>query len=335
MMEQLILDFPKHLREGQKIAEGINIQKRPKTPIRYIVVGGMGGSGIAGNLLRSFAGTYLDAPVLVNKSYHLPRFVGEDTLFIASSFSGNTEETLSALKDAQKAGALIFCITSGGKLLEIAQKEGYDYIQIPNEAPCPRAFLGYSLTQMLYALKAYALCEDFFSATLQSTILMIDEKQQQIREQAKQLAQDLVGKQIIAYSDGAMLPVLLRMQQQINENAKQLFHFNIFPEMNHNELVAWEREKTHYEQIMVLLLQAKVEHPRVQKRREITRDLLKVKAKNVIDITVSGETLISQSLHLIHLFDWVSFYLAEYNKVDVFAIESINHLKGELAKFDG
>lgn len=331
MMHDLILGFPQQLQNAVKIGQKIQFSE-PKHEIRNVLVAGLGGSGIGANLVEVFVADKLKVPYSITKTYDIPRFVDEHTLFIASSFSGNTEETLAALEKAQKRKAHIFCLTSGGKALEIAQKEGYDYVQVPNEAPCPRAFLGLSLTQLLFVLKGYKLINGFFSKDLKEAIELLNTNQTAIQTQAKTLAHELYGKSPILYSDIPFGPNLVRFQQQINENAKQLCHVNVFPEMNHNELVGWGLLPEVYQYTAVIMVRSDFDHPRVSHRMDICHQIFAKKAANVITIQPLGTSFIAQNIYLIHLFDWVSYYLAELNQVDSFEIDVINYLKSELAK---
>ena len=331
MMESLIADFPSQLEKALAIGKSL-AKQTPKNELRNIVIAGMGGSGIGANIVENIINQEIKLPIQIIKSYYLPASVGKHTLFIACSFSGNTEETLTTLALAEERGANVFAITAGGKLLEIAQQKGYPYLQMPNEAPCPRAFLGYSLTQLFFALHAYDLIGNSFERSIEATIVFFRDNQAQIRNNAKELAKKLGDKQIIAYADQKFEPLLLRLQQQINENAKQLCHINTVPEMNHNELVGWDKDKAHYQNIVVLWVRHHREHARIIKRMQIIQELINPKAGQVEVLHASGVNITEQSLSLIHFFDWLSFYLAEQNGVDAFAIAPIIHLKDELAK---
>ncbi|WP_026998649.1 bifunctional phosphoglucose/phosphomannose isomerase [Eisenibacter elegans] len=331
MMQSLIEGFAQQLAKGLDIG-GQVADATPRQPIHQVVVAGLGGSGIGGDLLSAWVSAEAKVPVIVIKGYQVPAFVNANTLFIASSFSGNTEETLSTLSQALELGAQIACVSSGGKVLEIAQQRSLFYIQIPQEAACPRAFVGYSVVSLLYTLSAHGLISKAFETQVQAAVTLIKENVITIRQTAQQLAKACHKKLPYIYADDQFAPVILRLQQQINENAKQLCHTHVFPEMNHNELVGWEQPKVHYAPIVVLYVRSELENPRVRARMDICEPIIKEKAADFQVITPKGATLLIQSIYLIHLFDWLSFELAELNAVDPFPVKVINFLKDELAK---
>ncbi|NIK72813.1 glucose/mannose-6-phosphate isomerase [Thermonema lapsum] len=331
-MKALIEGFASQLQKALAIAQKVNFSFKPDS-IQQIVVTGLGGSGIGGNLLQFFAQDILQVPVLVNKTYNLPTFVNKQTLVIASSFSGDTEETLYALQEAIERQAQILCITSGGKLLNIAKEKGFDYIQIPQESPCPRAFLGYSLIQLMAVLKHFAPNFDLEHEVLH-VCRQLELYRTQIQEEAQQLAKLFHKRLPIVYADERWYPAILRLQQQINENAKQLCHVNVFPEMNHNELVGWGLDKAQYRNIAVLMLRSNLDHPRVKIRMDICKPIFAQKAAQVYEVSTHGQSYFEQMLYVIHLFDWASFYLAELNGVDAFPVDVINYLKSSLAKYE-
>jgi glucose/mannose-6-phosphate isomerase len=332
MIKDLIAGFPAQMKKAIEIGKTIqNIT--PKTDIRNVVIAGLGGSGIGANIVENWLQDQLKVPVIISKTYNVPAFVNEHTLLIACSFSGGTEETLTALEQAQAQKTQVFAISAGGKLIEKAKNEGFHFVQIPNEAPCPRAFLGYSLVQLLYTFKAHNLIDGFFEKSLENSIQILQTQLNDIQEEAKKLANSAFKHHLLAYSNTIWSAILVRMQQQINENAKQLAHTNVMPEMNHNELVGWGLSPETYQNHTLWLIKSNLDLPRVAKRMEICEPIFKQKAGKVIEIKPKGDTLIEQSFYLIHLFDWVSWYLSELNQVDAFEIDVINHLKNELAKF--
>lgn len=331
MMQSLIEGFRAQLEKAQEIGKNLTFTA-PNQPIQNVVIAGLGGSGIGGNLVESFMASGLKVPVTVSKTYTVPNFISANTLFIACSFSGNTEETLQALEIVEQRGAKVFCVTSGGKLLEKAQSAGYDFAQIPNEAPCPRAFLGYSLTQLLYAFKGYQLSDTEFEADYTETLALLANDVADIQIKARELADAFYDHLPVVYSDTHFGGVITRFQQQVNENSKQLCHAHVFPEMNHNELVGWESGDSVRNKAVVLMIRSGLDHERVKIRMNICKDIFAERAAKVIDLEPKGTSLIAQSYYLIHLLDWVSFYLAEKNEVDPFQVDVIMRLKGELAK---
>jgi len=328
-MQRLIEQFPHQLQKAIEIGKNQQITQ-PNHTIHNVVIAGLGGSGIGGNLVESIVSPHLQVPIIVCKNYDIPAFVGKHTLFIASSFSGSTEETLIAL--SQASDAKIACVSSGGKLIEIAKEKGYDFVQIPSEAPCPRAFLGYSFVQILFLLKNYGLLQHNFEGDLERSVSFLQEKKDLIHLEAKKLAENFYKKFPIIYADTRLGAVITRFQQQINENAKQLCHTHLFPEMNHNELVGWQLESEHYKNIAVLLVKTAYDHPRTRLRMEICEPIFEKKTDKVFSLYAEGDSFIEQVLFLIHIFDWASYYLAEKNGVDAFPVDIITHLKNELGK---
>ncbi|MBW8048983.1 MAG: bifunctional phosphoglucose/phosphomannose isomerase [Cytophagales bacterium] len=330
-MKKLISGFSKQLKEAIEIGKQLKLTK-PGAEIRNIVVAGMGGSGIGANLVESFTADKLKVPFVITKNYEIPGFVGKNTLFVASSYSGNTEETLSCIKQVLNKKAKIVCITSGGKLLEMANEKDLDHAKIPSGIDCPRACLGYSFVQLLFILNGYGLMSNKFIDDLLASIKLIDQLSDNIHKQAKEIAQRLHHKLPIIYVDNRSGAVATRFQQQINENAKQICHVNLFPEMNHNELVGWEFPENIFSQTAVIIIRTGYDHPRNSVRMNICKSIFERKCGSVLEIKATGNSLIEQSIYLIHLLDWVSVYLAELNEIDPFPVDIINYLKGELSK---
>ncbi|NJL14535.1 MAG: hypothetical protein HC913_17045 [Microscillaceae bacterium] len=192
--------------------------------------------------------------------------------------------------------------------------------------------MGYSLVQLLHILPLYGLTDAHLGDDLEAAQQLLAQNQTAIQAQAEALALSLVNKLPIVYGDTKIGPVLVRLQQQINENAKQLCHINLFPEMNHNELVGWGLSAEHYQNTVIWMVETSFDHPRVRTRMEICQPIFAAKTSALHLIRPEGQSLTEQVLYLIHLFDWVSYYLAGQNQVDAFEIDVINFLKNELAK---
>lgn len=330
-MKQLVEGFAQQLRDALDIGEKATVTfSGPK--YNNVVIAGMGGSGIGGNIIQSYVADKVSVPVIVKKGYTIPAFVGPDTLFIASSFSGNTEETLAAVRAAMRSDASVCFVTSGGELLRIAQENNMPYIAIPGESQQPRACLGYSLIQMLYLLHHAELLDDTFKTEVRQSINLLEELSGSIKVQASALANAFHNKLPMLYVSDAMEPVAVRFQQQINQNAKQLSHVNVFPEMSHNEIEGWQHPENLYAQSAVLLIKTSYDHPRTHLRMDLTKKVFERKAQDVLEMEARGATFLEQAFHLIHMFDWVSVYLAELNSVDPNNIDNIDYLKGELSK---
>lgn len=327
MMKELIQAFPDHIAESLAIFKKTALHS-PKAEIRNVVISGLGGSGIGGTIVSDLSRPASSVPVCVNKEYTTPAFVNANTLFIASSYSGGTEETLMAVEDAHKKGAHIICITSGGRLAEFAAANGLDALIIPGGHP-PRACLGYSLTQLVCILSHFSILPIAEVAVLEKAAARLKAKQELICTTAAQQAGKLFKKRVIIYADAAMEGVAVRFRQQLNENAKMLAWHHVVPEMNHNELVGWTEKN---DQLAVVFLRNQNDFARNQTRMEINKGIIQQYTPHVYELFSEGDTVLEKMLYHIHLEDWITFYLAEMNEVDIMDIRVIDYLKGELAK---
>ena len=327
MMQELIKNLPLQVKESIQIFQETGIPSL-KREINQVVIAGLGGSGIGGTIMADLARPYARIPVVVTKDYSIPAFVDEYTLFIASSYSGNTEETLMALEQALERKAHVICITSGGRLAEIAKKYGLGLLQIPGGNP-PRACLGYSLTQLICIFQHYGIVPDLYINQLETAVGFLDNQSVNIQQEAMKLSQALHQKIPVIYADASMEGVAVRFRQQLNENSKMLAWHHVVPEMNHNELVGWAQKN---ENLAVVFLRNKDDYFRNQARIDINREVISRYAGSVHDIWSEGNNRIEQTMYHIHFCDWVSYYLSELRGVDIMDIQVINHLKSELSK---
>lgn len=327
MMDTLIANFTKQLEEAIEIGRNATINKS-EHPIHNITVTGLGGSGIGGNMVAEFVSDELKVPFLVNKDYFLPKYINENSLVIVSSYSGNTEETLLALEEAIERRAKIVCVSSGGKVIEVANEKGLDFVQVPGGNP-PRASLGYSLVQQLYILSYLNLISNKFEKEILSSMKLLDEAQGSIKEEAEQIAGRLINKIPIIYVTTPMASIAVRFRQQINENAKMLCWHHVIPEMNHNELVGWRIKQDDW---AVVFLRNDNDFARNQLRIEINKQVISKYSNEIIEIYSKGTSHIERALYFICLTDWVSFYLSKLRHVDALEVEVIDFLKSSLAK---
>lgn len=319
------------MADALRIGQAVDLV-RPGSDIRNILITGMGGSGIGANLVESLTFGRVPIPLSVCKGYNIPQYVSPHTLFIALSYSGNTEETLAAIQKAMLKRAHIICITSGGKMLELAKEYNLFYIQVPSGSPSPRAMLGYMMISLLNALYHTNLIGAAFIKETENAIEYLDRGEKAIQAQAELIAKKLVGKLPIIYCDGRLHAMALRFQNQLNENAKHLAHVNTFPEMNHNEIVGWQFPEQILSRSQVIYMYSDHDHVRVEKRMEICREIFEKKSNPIIDIIGEGASLLEQYYYLIHLTDWISYFLAKENNTDPDPVEAIDFLKGELDK---
>lgn len=327
MMNVFIQEFPKQLKVALEIGEQATLSKHNQ-PIHNIVVLGMGGSGIGGEFVAEFVKDSCSVPFLSCKGYSLPAYVGKNTLVIASSFSGNTEETLIAFEQALERGSKIVCISSGGKLIEEAKRLNLDCIKIPSVQQPPRTCLGYSLVQQLFILNYFGFADKQCIQDLEASIALLEQHQEQIRVKATQLARKMEGKFPVIYATDRMGAVALRLRQQLNENSKILALHHVFPEMNHNELVGWRAQSGTY---TVLVFRSADDLERNNKRIEISKSIIGKVADDFLEVDCLGDSLIEQAMYAVHLGDWISWELAEARNMDSIEVDVIDLLKKELA----
>lgn len=327
IMHGLIEAFPKQLKEAVEIGRSAKLSN-PDRKFTNVVVTGLGGSGIGGRIASQMISHETSCPIEVYSNYYLPAYVGEGTLLIASSYSGNTEETIAAMKQGKERGAYVACITSGGKMLEFAKEHGLDHVIIPGGNP-PRAMLAYSLTQQFVLLKHYGIAKTDVTDQILGAAGLLEKERANIQAEAKKLVEAVNGKRIVIYSEAGTEAIATRFRQQINENSKQLCWHHAIPEMNHNELVGWAGGK---DDIAVLILRHKSDHERSQIRMEINKKIFGKYTNSVHEIWSQGSNAVENQFSLSYHNDWFSWYLADINGVDSIEIEVINMLKGELAK---
>jgi glucose/mannose-6-phosphate isomerase len=335
-MFSLLYNLPEQCEEAVAIGEKALVGKVDN--IQNLLFAGLGGSAISGDLLRNYLTQELAIPLVVNRNYTLPSFVNHSTLFIASSYSGNTEETLSAYHQAKGKHARVLCITSGGKLAELAKQDGYPVIIIPPGLP-PRTAIGYSFFPGLLALSKLGFIRDKKEEILEVISLL-----RKLREQytntiaieqnaAKLIASRLFNKFAVIYASGDRFDsIVTRWRCQINENSKCLANTQVLPELNHNEIVGWEGLKEIMNKIQVIFIRDKEDHPQVQKRFQITRELIHDYADGVTDIWTQGNSLLARLWSVVYLGDFVSYYLAILNEVDPTPVKKIDYLKNKLAQ---
>ncbi len=327
-MDTLINRFPDQLKESLEIGQKAQIKPHSQ-PINKVFVAGLGGSGIGADFVRGLIRSEAKIPYLVGKGYDIPKYVDKNTLAIASSYSGNTEETLSSFEQLVKTGAKIVCISSGGQLIKRAKADGLDYIKIPDNWPSPRACLGYSLIQQLYIIHKLGIISERILDEVRKSIDLLLQEKESIQQKAKTVADQLAGKIPIIYVTDRMPAVAVRLRQQLNENAKILCWHHVIPEMNHNELVGW---RTKNEQFAVIYLRNEDDLLRNQTRITINQEIIRKYTSTIIEIYSKGSTLTEKTLYLVHLGDWISWYLAQIRKVDAIEVDVIDYLKSELAK---
>lgn len=327
-MINLVNRFPAQLQEALEIGQAANI--RPHSlPINKIYVAGLGGSGIGGDFVAEFVREECQVPYIVGKGYSIPAYIDENTLCIVSSYSGNTEETLTAYEQIKTSGAKIVVISSGGKLIAEAKENDYDYIQVPGDWPSPRACLGYSLVQQLFVLNKLGMISDTAIDQVKSSINLLKFDQDDIKAKASSIAEKLHNKIPVIYTTDRMESVAVRFRQQVNENAKMLCWHHIVPEMNHNELVGWTEK---HDNIAVIYFRNKDDYRRNAIRIDINKEIIAKYTPTIIEVYSKGNSLVEKAMYFVHLGDYISCYLADLRGCDPIEVNVINYLKGELAK---
>lgn len=305
---------------------------------KAVVVTGLGGSAIGGDLLRVYCQERLLVPVVVNRDYTLPAFVGGDTLVFAVSYSGNTEETLSAYQHARGKGSTVVTLTSGGKLKALADQDGVPVIQVP-VGLAPRAATGYLFIPMLAVLERLGMLKGLakevaeLAREIESLAAAYGLEAPVEKNPAKKLALDFKDRvPVIWGASGTTDVVAQRWKGQINENAKAPAYWNVFPELNHNEIVGFEKPEELLRKLWVVILRDRGDHPRVGYRMEITRRVIAGRVAGVTEVTSSGDGMLARLYSLIYLGDWASVYLAVLYGIDPGPVRVIDLLKRELAK---
>lgn len=326
-MRNLVEAFPAQLEEALRIGKSALLNK-PAKPISNVYISGLGGSGIGGSIVAELAFSNCPVPVTVGKGYFIPEFVSENSLVIISSYSGNTEETVSCMEQALAKNAFVVCVTSGGKVAEMAKAKKLDHILIPGGMP-PRSCLGYSLTQLVFIFVKHGFLPQTAITDLENSVKLLQTEQQSIRIEGENLASRLHGRTPVIYCTTSYEGIAIRFRQQLNENAKVLCWHHVIPEMNHNELVGWAGGT---EEIAVVLFRDPDEYERNNYRITINKDIITRYTQYFTEVIAKGKSPIEKSIYLIHLGDWASVFLASLRGVDAVEVNVINFLKGELSK---
>ena len=307
------------------------------TKISNVVIVGMGGSAIGGDIVRRLALAESRSPVWVHRDYGLPAFVDESTLVIASSYSGNTEETLSAFTKSLETGAKKLAITSGGKLKDMAEREGIPVFVIDYQAP-PRAAFPHSFIPLVGIFQKLGLLGDK-SADPKEALDVLNNLSGDLIETnpvasnlAKQIAGKLWGRIAVIYGAEMLSEAARRWKGEFNENSKAWAFFENFPELNHNAVVGYEFPPEASERIHVFMLRSSSLHPRILLRYEVTARLLAKAGITCELVEARGKGALAQMLSLVYLGDYASFYLSMLNEVDPTATSAIDFVKQSLAE---
>jgi len=333
----VVVAFDRQCREGLEIGRTAEL-KVDASKVANIVVMGMGGSGISGDVSRVLFENELKVPLFVNRHYDLPAFVGPGTLAVAASYSGNTEETLSGFNAALERGAQVLVVSAGGKISELAAEKDLSLVVIPGGLQ-PRAALGYLSVPLAVVLARLDFVADVGPAMEEAIDLLGREAKRYgptvppADNPAKQLAIRLFDKMAVVYgSEGITGLAAFRWRCQLNENAKSCGKWNVLPELDHNEISGWQELKELSRRFRLILLRDRDEHPQIKKRFEATRGLIVDQFDGADEIESIGESKAARLLSLICLGDFASIYLALLNGIDPSPVERIESLKKRLVE---
>jgi glucose/mannose-6-phosphate isomerase len=332
-MLQFSVEDAKHYSSAVELAQKITTKySKPEN----VIIAGMGGSAIGGELLKDYARTQAPVPIEVNRDYSLPAYAGKRSLAVIVSYSGETEETLSAFLNAVKRQCKIFCISSGGNLLKFAEKLNVPHLRVPAGMP-PRAAAPYLLVPQLILLEKLGLISGVSEGLSEATPILQKVSRENAPEKAtsnnpaKSLASGINGTVPVIYGFDIYRGVALRWKQQFNENAKVPAKWEVFSELNHNEVVGWEKAGELAEHFSTVFLRDKGEPAEVRSRIETTKILMPRSSKQ-FELWSQGKSTLAKMLSTILVGDFTSAYLAILRGVDPTPVQTIATLKQKLAK---
>ena len=318
------------MADDVEVAAGLTIELQAiKRGLKNICISGMGGSAIGGDIISSIANIKGTLPVFVIRDYNIPKFVSHSTLFFSVSYSGNTEETMSAYNKAKKRGAKIVAITSNGALSDLAQKDGIPAFIVPKGYP-PRAALPFLFFPILNVLRQLKVIE-ISDKEIKGVPKMLRNAQDENKIWAQETAKKIKEKMPFIYTENKFSPIGRRWVTQINENSKSLAHCLSLPEMDHNEIVGWEHPREMLKRSIIFFLKDK-DTGKLEKRIRITEEMIKELAGEIFEIIPSGDTLLSKMFYLIQRGDYLSYYLAVEYGIDPLPVRRIEELKRRLAE---
>ena len=332
-----ILALPDQFEQAWTLAQSYSVPENFKD-VKLIVLNGMGGSAIGGDYLAALVSHASPVPVIVNRGYDLPAYVsGPDVLVIASSNSGNTEETLAAYDIAKARGTKLMAVTTGGELAARAKADGIPLWMFSYKSQ-PRAAFGWAFGLMAGLAQQLDLAGDL-SADVAETLSVMHADAANLgadvptaENPAKRYAGQFSGRIGVIYGSGIMVPVARRWKGQINENAKNWAEFDELPEQNHNGVAGTELPERGLEQLFVMFLRSRYDHTRVTLRQDLTYRLYLQQGIGVDTYTARGESRMAQLMSATQFGDFMSYYLAMLNEVDPTPIPPISTLKEGLAQ---
>jgi len=335
-MFKSIYDFSDHMIEAISIGKEIKIE-RNYSNLSNIVICGMGGSAIGGDLSKSLINSSLRLPLVVNRNYSLPNWVNEYTMVICCSYSGNTEETLSAYHDALSKGASVIGISTGGRLTKLLDENNHDKVVIPAGLQ-PRAAVAFSFIPLLYLLSQLELIDKSILDEIDSSVDKIKLVRKLYSNQIDDNPTYTLAKQIyktipIIYGENhTTSSIALRWKGQLCENSKMIAYHNDIPEMNHNEIVGWEENPEILKQFSILWISDESLHARNKIRYQSSLEIVKQLPAFQKIVTLEGSSFPERFIHLLHYGDWLSYWCALMHEIDPTPVDKIDQLKQVLSK---
>lgn len=318
-----VLDsFWKQCENASRLGNNIRVEQ----PVDGIIFCGMGGSSFPGEIVKAYI--QVNMPVEIIRDYKVPMWVNRNTLVFVVTYSGNTEEALSCLKSAKAKGAKVVCVTAGGKLQEMCEKTSTPAIIVPRGIQ-PRSAAGYMTIPILNCLMNSRLIIDK-NDEIDDTIKAL---KKDIKENAKGLAKRLVGKIPLIYSSDRMVAIARLWKAAINENAKTPAFFNVFPEMNHNDMNGFANQGNHKGDFYAIFIEDAEDHPRIKKRMEITKELMQEKDCPVLILKITGPNTLARIFSAILMGGYVGYYLALELGVDPTPVDMVEGLKKRLGTY--
>jgi glucose/mannose-6-phosphate isomerase len=325
-------DAANHYEESWKTAEKVKLNyQNPEN----VVIAGMGGSAIGGELLKDFTRGAAKVPIEISREYYLPAYAGKKSLVVLASYSGDTEETLSSFLDAANRKCMMFCISSGGNLIKYAKKLNVPYVQVQADMP-PRAALPHMLVPLLRCLEKTNVVPDmsgYFSGATQMLKRVSSENSPDkgaSENFAKTLAENLNGTAPAVYGFGIYRGLALRFKQQFNENSKIPAKWETFSELNHNETMGWENPKELAKCYAIVLIRDKAEPVEIRSRIEITKTLMQPTVSKIFEVWAQGKSNLAKMLSTILVGDFTSIYLAMLRKMDPTPVKTVDAMKQKI-----
>lgn len=336
-MLDTLVQFPNQIKEAVEIAMAAEMETFFK--IDNVIITGMGASGISGDIASSLYRDKIDVPIYVNKEYDLPKWARKDTLNIFFSYSGNTEETISAFKIASQKKCRIITISSGGKLQELSEKREVAHIQLPVGYQ-PRAAIAYSLFSLIVIFKRVGLLRNDIETEINDTIFaikeLIDGINKTVAEEhnlAKQISRQIFNTIPQIYGWGIYTPIATRWRQQFNENSKVISRAEAIPESNHNDIVGWSLNPEVSKNFSCIIFRDRdIESLAMSTRLNFLKNLYEGLAANTIEIHPKGKKRLSKIMYIMALGDFISCYLAILREIDPTPVDIIKELKQSLEK---